>query len=866
MAALAAGEDANAALTWSGLQEKMTAGGEITLTGNVVADADDVALVVPEGVTVTLNLNGKSIDRGLKDKQAVALGYVIKVEKNAKLIINDSTGSGKITGGNCSGDAGGVFVYYGECIMNGGSITENKATISAGVYVRDGKFTLNGGSITKNESNNAIVGFYRSATPSSFVMTGGEISNNKAAACSGVYFRDGYGTFTLSGGVITGNTSTSVDNGYAVWFNESTTDFTLRGDPVISGNTNGEGAAADVKMANLPKIKIVGSLEGAKIGIWPKSPDAAFTEGLPGNGDESNFFCDKEDYCVVLTQDGEAILGQAIPLAITKTWEDYSDAANARPDDLSVFIKVTAPETARNIAAFSIEASAGTGGSVLVKSLKDAQAWENAALAKMSESELLAYISGLLPATDDFKTEYTTEADGEQYDIWCHPTAENSLELYYLKTAYLLTTDRDAGAWVDNGDDTWTYEMVIPAGAESLQIWETVPEDYETEEGTEDAPVSVTVSGDSAAAELTNTYARVFPVTVIDGRLDKSEALPGETVTITPKLKSGYTFDRWQVLSGGAVLDNPNAYRTSFTMPAGNVVVQANYVKKSYPGGNGSGSGSDPSYGITLDVGDNGSAAVKPTAAREDETVTVTTRPDEGYEVEKVTATDRDGDNIPVKENGDGSYTFKMPAGKVKVAVTFKEKEQEHVCPSANFTDISENAWYHEAVDYVVEKGLMQGVSANRFDPNGTTNRAMIVTILYRLAGSPAVSEANPFSDVADGQWYADAVIWANANGIVEGYGNGKFGPNDNITREQMAAILYRYAKFKGYDVSVGEDTNILSYNDAFSISSWAMPAMQWACGAELMQGDEQHNLLPGQGATRAQAAAILMRFMENVK
>jgi len=100
----------------------------------------------------------------------------------------------------------------------------------------------------------------------------------------------------------------------------------------------------------------------------------------------------------------------------------------------------------------------------------------------------------------------------------------------------------------------------------------------------------------------------------------------------------------------------------------------------------------------------------------------------------------------------------------------------------------------------------------------------------------------------------------------VEGYGNGKFGPDDSITREQLAAILYRYAKFKGYDVSVGEDTNILSYNDAFSISDWAMPAMQWACGAELMQGDDQHNLLPGQGATRAQAAAILMRFMENVK
>ncbi|MCR4962378.1 MAG: S-layer homology domain-containing protein, partial [Firmicutes bacterium] len=138
------------------------------------------------------------------------------------------------------------------------------------------------------------------------------------------------------------------------------------------------------------------------------------------------------------------------------------------------------------------------------------------------------------------------------------------------------------------------------------------------------------------------------------------------------------------------------------------------------------------------------------------------------------------------------------------------------------------------------------------------------VTILYRLAGSPAVSEANPFSDVAQGSWYADAVAWANANGIVEGYGNGKFGADDNITREQLAAILYRFAKAQGYDVS--QTADLSGYGDAGQVDGWAQQAMAWACGSGLIQGDGQHNLLPGQGATRAQVAAILMRFVESAK
>ena len=274
--------------------------------------------------------------------------------------------------------------------------------------------------------------------------------------------------------------------------------------------------------------------------------------------------------------------------------------------------------------------------------------------------------------------------------------------------------------------------------------------------------------------------------------------------------------------------------------------------------------GGSSSYAITPEETENGSVTVRPSSASEGTTATVTPTPNEGYEVDKVAVTDKNGNEVTVTDNGDGTYSFTMPEGKVTVTATFKEIDHSVVCPSKDFTDVDPDAWYHEAVDYVVEKGIMNGVGDNRFDPTGTTTRAMIVTILYRLEGEPTVSGTNPFDDVAEGKWYTDAVIWANENGIVDGYGGGKFGPTDDITREQFATILYRYAQFKGYDVSATAD--ISGYGDASSVSNWAQEAMQWACGAGLIQGDNLGNMLPGDSATRAQAATLIMRFIENVK
>ena len=177
------------------------------------------------------------------------------------------------------------------------------------------------------------------------------------------------------------------------------------------------------------------------------------------------------------------------------------------------------------------------------------------------------------------------------------------------------------------------------------------------------------------------------------------------------------------------------------------------------------------------------------------------------------------------------------------------------------FADVSSSDWFYNDVRYVYEKGIMDGTGADRFSPNAPLTRAMIVTILYRMAGSPSVSDSSDFTDVAAGKWFAKAVAWAAANGIVNGYGSGLFGPNDPVTREQLAAILYRYAVYGGM-TAVTLEENLGSFADTAQLSAYAIQAMNWAVGQGLINGSGS-NLVPKAQATRAQVAAIIHRYLE---
>ena len=179
------------------------------------------------------------------------------------------------------------------------------------------------------------------------------------------------------------------------------------------------------------------------------------------------------------------------------------------------------------------------------------------------------------------------------------------------------------------------------------------------------------------------------------------------------------------------------------------------------------------------------------------------------------------------------------------------------------FTDVSVNDWFYDSVMYVVNNGIMDGVATGVFSPDGSTTRAMLVTMLYRMEGSPAVTAENPFADVADGAWYYDAVLWASSNGIVEGVDESSFAPDASITREQIATMLYRYAEYKGYELAEGADLS--AYTDADQIGSWALEALSWANAEGLINGRTDTELVPTGTALRSEVATILMRFLEDV-
>ena len=184
-------------------------------------------------------------------------------------------------------------------------------------------------------------------------------------------------------------------------------------------------------------------------------------------------------------------------------------------------------------------------------------------------------------------------------------------------------------------------------------------------------------------------------------------------------------------------------------------------------------------------------------------------------------------------------------------------------CCSLAFDDLNVKLWYHSDTDYVIENGIMKGTTSKTFEPNADLTRAMLVTVLYRLEGEPATNKSIPFTDIDMGAYYKNAVIWAQQNDIVKGISETEFAPNENITREQIAAIIYRYAQYKEYDVSVGASTNILSYDDFADISEYAVPSVQYAMGSGLLKGRTETELNPKDNATRVEAAAILHRFIE---
>ncbi|MDO4540234.1 MAG: S-layer homology domain-containing protein, partial [Syntrophomonadaceae bacterium] len=489
-----------------------------------------------------------------------------------------------------------------------------------------------------------------------------------------------------------------------------------------------------------------------------------------------------------------------------------------------------------------------------------------------------------------------------------------------------LTTSSDDGAFNFENVPVGDYNLVVTADGKTVTTLVTIadgdvsglsiaiPADYvssivEVEPGAPDVVAggldeeaedvaAVVASGSTVVVTLTieskpdagDKIEAVAPgktLTALEITVEKTVAGNATTITetanvlelIIPFPTSGRTgITVYREHNGAAtVLDRLNARPTApytngtFFVGDGFVVVYAKEfstyaigytIPSGGSGGSGvsAGGGGAPAYAPTVPQPGNGSVTTAPANPQAGDSVTLTPKPDAGYEVDKITVTDKNGEDVPVTMNADGTYAFTQPAASVTISVTYKAIET-----SKNpFKDVAAGSWYYDDVMGAYEAGLMNGTADDMFSPAASTSRAMSIAILWRMENEPESDYAMIFEDVPAGEWYTEAIRWAAGVKIVEGYDAAAFGPDDDITREQLAAILWRYAKYKGYDVSVGEDTNILSYDDAFAISQYSIPAMQWACGAGLIQGDGE-NLMPQGSATRAQVAAILQRFCENV-
>lgn len=344
----------------------------------------------------------------------------------------------------------------------------------------------------------------------------------------------------------------------------------------------------------------------------------------------------------------------------------------------------------------------------------------------------------------------------------------------------------------------------------------------------------------------------------------------GKLISLPSATHTGYTFVGWYTsASGGEKIGTNHVFTMDTTVYAhwSSNTSSDTPSNNNPPSGGSSSSGGSGSTTYTVSIPLNvtgGKLTVSPKNAAKGQTVTLTVTSDEGYELNKMIVTDKDGKELSFTDEGSGKYTFIMPTGKVKVEASFSKIQTESESPSTShpFIDAPARAWYVEAVQYVYEKGIMTGLTDTTFGPDIATNRGMIVTMLYRLEGKSAIG-APSFTDVPAGEWYSNAVAWAQANGIVKGMTATTFEPLSTITRQQIATILYRYAIYKGYDV--GSQADLTDYTDMAQIGTYALTAMQWANAEGLITGTTPATLDPTGSATRAQVAMILMRFCENV-
>ena len=411
--------------------------------------------------------------------------------------------------------------------------------------------------------------------------------------------------------------------------------------------------------------------------------------------------------------------------------------------------------------------------------------------------------------------------------------------------AYTITGMADAGSEILYGENGRTQA----AGDGSFAIHDKLEDERET-----NASLYLRAkdsAGNESAQQLALITRQTRYAVTVNGSYDAQNSgagsyAAGSVVTVRAGSRSGYTFNGW-TSGSNVVFDDPNAEETTFTMPDGSVTVTANWSRD----GGSSSSGrddSDPRYAVGIpDKTENGSVSVSPKNASQGDRVTVTVKPDAGYELDSLKVFDKNGKELELTDKGDGKFTFIMPAGKVEVKATFTEEVK--ISP---FRDVSTDAYYYEAVKWAQKKGVTGGIGDGLFGPNQPCTRAQIVTFLWRAAGSPVVNYAMDLTDVPGDAYYAEAVRWALSQGITTGTADGKFSPNAPCTRAQSVTFLFRASKASADGAPAFSDV---------AADAYYAEAVKWATDNGITNGTTSSTFSPDSGCTRAQIVTFLWRL-----
>ena len=393
--------------------------------------------------------------------------------------------------------------------------------------------------------------------------------------------------------------------------------------------------------------------------------------------------------------------------------------------------------------------------------------------------------------------------------------------------SYVWQKAADGTALASAPKDAGSYKLVItlddPAYIGSAEVSFTI------------AKAKITITAEDAEAYTGSDMPKLSYTVTGLATGEKLAKEPSVSCAADMKKAGSYV-----IAVSGAEVPNTNNYEETITYVSGTLEVKNRPVNIG------------PTYDIKVLDSAHGTVKASLGNASEGSTIRLTVTPDEGYSLANLIVRDERGRRIDVAKSG-GVYRFVMPAGDVTIEAVFAQGTM--VLP---FTDVSTYDWFYEYVKYVYDNGIMDGIDVGVFGPGITTTRAMLVTMLYRVAGEPYVSGTNDFADVAANTWYTDAVTWASKNGIVTGVDVGVFNPNGAITREQLATILYRYAEYAGEDVSAR--ASLSRFTDTGSISAYARDAMSWAVAEGILDGRTATELAPTGECTRAEVATMIAR------